>query len=88
MGMEERGACLRRAGQREQQVQGGLTEEQVLPQTQAELQGAEDRGEDRHLPHHRHPVLAVLVHTAQLLGQVESQDTHLGTQQREGSVWP
>lgn len=68
---------LWRSGQREQQVQRGLGEVEVLFGSQTELDGAEHRGQDRHPPHHRHPVLPVLVGAAQLLSQVECEHTHL-----------
>lgn len=68
---------LWRSGQREQQVQRGLGEVEVLFGSQAELDGAEHRGQDRDPPHHRHPVLPVLVRAAQLLSQMQCEHTHL-----------
>ena len=58
---------LRGAGQCEQQVECRLGEVQVVFGPQAELDGAEHGGQNGNLPHHRDPVLAVLVGAAQLL---------------------
>lgn len=74
---QNKGTHLWRSGQREQQVQRGLGEVEVLLGSQAELHGAEHRGQDGDPPHHRHPVLAVLVGAAQLLGQVQGEHAHL-----------
>lgn len=43
---------LRSAGQCEQQVKCSLSEVEVVFGSQAELHGAEHRGQNRNLPHH------------------------------------
>lgn len=74
---------LRRAGQSEQQVKRRLGEVEVVFGPQADLDGAEHRGEDWNLPHHRDPVLPVLIGATQLLRQVQSQHAHLIKQRQQ-----
>lgn len=58
---------LRSAGQCEQQVKCSLSEVEVVFGSEAELNGAEHRGQDWNLPHDRDPVLAILIGATQLL---------------------
>lgn len=71
---------LRSAGQRQQQVERGLGEEQVVFAAQADLHGAQHRRQDWDLPHHQHPVLTVLIVATQLFGQVQGEHAHLTEQ--------
>lgn len=58
---------LRSAGQCEQQVKCSLCEVEVVFRAQAKLHSTEHRGQNRNLPHHRDPVLTILIGATQLL---------------------
>lgn len=55
------------AGQCEQQMKCSLSEVEVVFGPQAKLNSAEHRGEDWNLPHHRDPVLTILISATQFL---------------------
>ena len=65
------------ASQGEEQVQRSLGEVQVLLHAKAHLQGGEEGRQDGEPSGHLQPRVTVLIHLAELLGQVQAQDTHL-----------